>query len=105
MRCMWRWRQGPAAARRTDQTRIWCGAPFQAVSPDGSVTYEEGKDLPEMKDAGLGFSPYMGGYQWHAGPQPVVPSAKGIFVWSGMFDPFHNAAYPANPTPSAARST
>lgn len=54
------------------------GAPFKATSVDGKTTYAEGKDLPEMKDPGLGNSPYKGGYQWHAGPQPAVPAGSSL---------------------------
>src|SRR5579862_3965973 len=50
------------------------GAPFKAVSADGKTTYAEGKDLPEMKDPGLGATPYKGGYHWHYGPQPAIPA-------------------------------
>jgi len=54
------------------------GAPFKATTADGKTVYAEGKDLPEMKDPGLGQSPYKGGYQWHVGPQPSVPSGSSL---------------------------
>jgi hypothetical protein len=54
------------------------GAPFKATSADGKTTYSEGKDLPEMKDPGLGMSPYKGGYQWHDGPQPKLPDGSRL---------------------------
>jgi len=54
------------------------GAPFKATSADGKTVYAEGKDLPKMEDPGLGTSPYKGGYQWHAGPQPKLPEGSSL---------------------------
>jgi hypothetical protein len=54
------------------------GAPFKATSADGKTVYEEGKDLPEMKDPLLGKSPYVGGYQWHAGPTIAIPKGSSL---------------------------
>lgn len=54
------------------------GAPFKATSLDGKTVYAEGKDLPEMKDPGLGNSPYKGGYHWHASPQLEVPKGSSL---------------------------
>jgi hypothetical protein len=54
------------------------GAPFQATGLDGKTTYVEGKDLPEIKDPGLGTSPYKGGYHWHPGPQPELPAGSSL---------------------------
>jgi hypothetical protein len=45
---------------------------------DGKVVYEEGKDLPVMKDPELGMSGHRGGFQWHAGPEPVVPAGSRL---------------------------
>lgn len=54
------------------------GAPFKATSTDGKTVYAEGKDLPEMKDPGLGASPYKGGYQWHASPLLALPEGSSL---------------------------
>ncbi|HUV39534.1 MAG TPA: hypothetical protein VMY39_07955 [Planctomycetota bacterium] len=54
------------------------GTPFKATSADGKTVYVEGKDLPEMRDPGLGNSPYKGGYQWHAQPEIVIPAGSRL---------------------------
>lgn len=54
------------------------GAPFKAASPDGSIVYEEGKDLPEMRDPLLGNSPYRGGFRWHEQPVIAIPPGSRL---------------------------
>jgi len=54
------------------------GAPFKATSPDGKTVYVEGKDLPEVRDPGLGRSPYKGGYHWHKHPEIVIPAGSRL---------------------------
>ena len=54
------------------------GAPFKATTADGKTVLQESKDLPEMKDPGLGMSPSKGGYQWHVGPTPAIPAGSQL---------------------------
>ena len=69
------------------------GAPFKATSLDGKTTYAEGKDLPEMKDPGLGKSPYRGGYQWHEGPKPQLPKTSSLKDGDKLLLSFYQTAF------------
>jgi hypothetical protein len=54
------------------------GTPLKATSPDGKTVYEEGKDLPEVKDPLLGKFPYVGGYNWHEQPTITIPAGSRL---------------------------
>ncbi len=54
------------------------GAPFKATTADAKTVLEEGKDLPEVKDPGLGKSPYNGGFNWHKQPEIRIPEGSRL---------------------------
>jgi hypothetical protein len=55
------------------------GAPVRLTSADGSVDYEEGRDVESLYDPLMGTRPWNGAYDaWHTPPEVRVPNESEI---------------------------